>query len=86
MWALTRPGEALAAEVLGREARVERRDVSEPFREHWAVLTNLFVGLVAPLLARGVRARALPLVWDPSESTDLPWREYDAEAGRCGSG
>src|SRR5689334_11273362 len=51
LWALTRQGEALAAEVLGREPHVERQDVSEPFREHWAVLTNLFVGLAAPLLA-----------------------------------
>ena len=82
LWALTRRGEALAAEVLGREFRVERRDVSEPFREHWAVLTDLLVGLAAPLLARGVRARALPFQWDPSEATDLPWREYDAEAGK----
>src|SRR5436190_1587154 len=58
LWALTREGEALAAEVLGREVRVERRDVAEPFREHWAALTDLFVGLAAPLLARGARARA----------------------------
>lgn len=81
-WALTRQGEALAAEVLGREPRVERGDVSEPFREHWAVLTDLFVGLAVPLLARGVRACALPLQWDPGEAAELPWRQYDAEAGK----
>jgi len=82
LWALTRQGEALAAEVLGREPRVERGDVSEPFREHWAVLTDLFVGLAAPLLARGTRASALPLQWDPGEGAELPWREYDAAAGK----
>ena len=82
LWALTRQGEALAAEVLGWEPRVERQDVSEPFREHWAVLTDLFVGLAAPLLARGVRASALPLQWDPCEGTELPWRQYDAAAGK----
>jgi hypothetical protein len=83
LWALSREGEALAAEVLGREVRVERRDVAEPFREHWAALTDLFVGLAAPLLARGVRASGLPLQWDACEGTDLPWRQYDAEAGKA---
>lgn len=84
-WALTRQGEALAAAVLGRDPRLERRDVSEPFREHWAVLTDLFVGIAAPLLARGLKPRDLPLKWDPCETTDLPWREYDTTAGKVRS-
>jgi len=81
-WALTRHGEALAAELLRRDARIERRDVAELFREHWAVLTNLFVALAAPLLARGVRATGLPFQWDATEGTELPWRQYDATAGK----
>ena len=79
VWALTNHGYALAEQVLGRERKVHREDVSEMFLAHWTVLTDLFVGLAAPLLARGVKVRDLPFHWDPSDSNYLPWKEYDAD-------
>jgi hypothetical protein len=82
MWALSRYGEALAAELAGRPPRKYAGDVGEPLREHWAALTDLFVQLVVPLLARGISPHALPLRWDAQDGTELPWREYDATAGK----
>jgi hypothetical protein len=82
MWALSRHGEALAADLAGRPPRRYAGDVGEPLREHWAALTELFVQLVAPLLARGISPLALPLRWDAQDGTELPWREYDAAAGK----
>lgn len=82
MWALDRRGEALACEVLGREVRTEREDVTEPLREHWAATTDLLVGIAAPLLANGHRVQALPLRWESGHSNPLPWSEYDMEKGK----
>jgi hypothetical protein len=79
VWALTPHGYALAEQTLGQERKVHREDVSEMFLEHWVTLTDLFVGLTGPLLVRGVKVRDLPFHWDPSDSTHLPWKEYDAD-------
>jgi hypothetical protein len=82
LWALTRHGEALAAEAAGRPPRVYAGDLSEPVREHWAAMTDLFVSLVVPLMARGVTPAELPIRWDARDSTELPWHQYDMTAGK----
>jgi hypothetical protein len=81
-WALAPRGEILATEVLGREIRSERDDLSEPLREHWAATTDLFVGLAAPLLSAGTNVQALALQWISGSANPLPWTEYDQAAGK----
>jgi hypothetical protein len=50
-------------------------DVGAAFAEHFASLTDLFVGLVRPYLQAGIALRGIPFLWDVMEQVELPWRE-----------
>ncbi len=80
LWAVTLTGFALAVQQLGAERKLTREDVGPAFLEHSMTLTDLFVALAAPYVAAGGRAVELPFHWDPIDSKQLPWEEYDASA------
>jgi hypothetical protein len=80
LWAVTLAGYALAVQQLGAERKLTREDVGPAFLEHSMTLTDLFVGLAAPYVAGGARAAELPFWWDPIDSKQLPWEEYDSNA------
>jgi len=82
LWALTPHGFALACQVLGSERKVNREDISEAFLDHSNVLTDLFVDLAKPMLEAGCPAKCLPFRWRPSDTTRLPWEQYDATVDR----
>ena len=82
-WSLTPLGYLAAEVVLGEPVQVPAKDVGEAFRQHEVTLNELLVLLAEPWLEGSfVRVERLPFRWIPSESSRLPWKQYDVATGR----
>lgn len=94
-WVATAEGYALAEDILGHSINAAD-EVGIDFLEHLLGLNALLVAMAAdgePRASPGkrpgrnaardfVRAHPLPFRWISSESSRLPWREYEMKTGR----
>jgi hypothetical protein len=94
-WTLTASGYLVAEEVLGAVLRMPAQDISIEFLEHTLNLNEVLAALLEPPRPAGAmpergrraavafaRAELKRFRWTSSEGARLPWREYDAKAGR----
>ena len=81
VWAPTLQGYSIAQRVLGVEVKVPAYDVSASFLEHSIRLNDLLVALLETARGRMPSAAGARFRWIPSDSSRLPWHDYEDERG-----
>jgi len=77
VWAPTIQGYLIARSVLGKEVKAPAYDVSAHFLEHSIRLNDLLVALLQTTDKRIPSMPRAPFHWVPSDSSRLPWQEYE---------
>jgi hypothetical protein len=76
VWAPTPHGYGIVQNRMGVALKVPAHDVGAMFLEHTITLNDLFVSLVEAI-GPGLLGQTRAFRWIPSDSSRLPWRDYD---------